>query len=341
VLVPTDLPIAPSVVASCRELDLPVLLLLGQGTEAEAASALRRAGLAGEVLSREALPTWREDARLRSAIARQLAPYKAPGMERLATVWQERAMLRLEDAMRLLADELLLAAREAHQLAGQPVGVRQLVVREERQAQLDARRDAAGAIVARLRERQAAGDARLLSLHGLDGVLPASGWQPALPERFHVQQAVHEPQAGLAGAASGAAMGAAVDLMTGGLTLGAAAAIGALVGGGAGLVGAVLKNRRSEPGVTSVALGDEMMRALVQSALVRYLAAAHERRAAPDLQRWAAMAEAALDDEAAALRELWTDARAQGDGAVQTRLADLLQRMAVQLLEQLHGPVQQ
>jgi hypothetical protein len=339
VLLTADMPLHERALAACRETGLPVLWLLGQGSEAEAGAALRRAGLAGEVLPAQALPTWREDARLRSAIARQLPPYKAPGMERLSDQWQRRAQERLTESMRLLASELLLAARETHQLAAEPVGVRQLVVRGEREAQQEARRDAGAAILARLRERQAAGDARLLALHALDGVLPESGWQPVLPQRLQVLQAVHEPQAGLAGAASGAAMGAAVDLMTGGLTLGAAAALGALVGGGAGLVGAALKNRRTEPGLTSVALGDEMMLALVQSALVRYLAAVHERRAAADTPRWAASAEAALAAQAPSLRELWIAARAHPDGPAEVKLTEHLQRLALQLLEELNGPV--
>lgn len=337
VLLAADLPLDDAALAACRETALPVLWLLGQGNETEASAVLRRAGLAGEVLPAHALPTWREDRRLHAAVARQLPAYKAPGMERLGEVWRQRAQGRLAESMRLLAAELLLAARETHQLAAEPVGVRQLVVRGEREAQHEARREAAAAIVARLRERQAANDARLLSLHGLDGVLPATGWQPVLPQRFDVQQAVHEPQAGLAGAASGAAMGAAVDLMTGGLTLGAAAALGALVGGGAGLVGAALKNRRTEPGLTSVALGDEMMKALVQAALVRYLAVVHERRAAPETQRWAAMAEAAVEEESTVLRQLWLETRAEPGGPAEARLAEWLERLALKLLAQLHG----
>lgn len=322
-----------------RELRLPVLLLVRGGSETEAAAALRRAGIAGDALAAGALPTWREDARLWAAVARLLPPYKAPGMERLTAVWDERARARLAESMRLLAGELLQAARDTHQLQAEPVGVRQLVVRGDREAQQQAQREAAAAMLARLRERQAGNDARLLSLHALAGVLPEAGWQPALPARFEVQQAVHEPQAGLAGAASGAAMGAAVDLMTGGLTLGAAAALGALVGGGAALVGAAWKNRGTESGVTSVALGDPMMQALVQWALVRYLGVIHERRAAAAPERWAELAEAALRPHEQALRQLWIDARGDaGPASAESRLAQLLQGAALQVLQELHGP---
>jgi hypothetical protein len=336
VLAVVDAPPPEASVANWSGLGLPVLLLVRAGNEAEASAALRRAGLRGEVLSLHALPTWREDARLWSAVARLLPPYKAPGMERLTALWQERSQARLAEAMRLLADELLQAARDTHALAAEPVGVRQLVVRGEREAQQEARREATSAMAARLRERQAGNDARLLALHGLQGVLPESGWHAALPERFRLQQAVHEPQAGLAGAASGAAMGAAVDLMTGGLTLGAAAAIGALVGGGAALVGAAWKNRGTEPGVTNVALGDEMMQALVQGALVRYLGVVHERRAVAEPQRWAELIGPAVQRESEALRQIWADARAHPEAPVEARLTQVLQGLATRVLSELH-----
>ena len=86
------------------------------------------------------------------------------------------------------------------------------------------------------------------------------------------------PQAGVAGAATGAAMGASVDLLVGGLTLGAATALGALVGGGAAFIGAAWKNRATAGGATLVQLSDEMMQAMAEAALLRYLAVAHYGR---------------------------------------------------------------
>ena len=50
-----------------------------------------------------------------------------------------------------------------------------------------------------------------------------------------------------AGAATGAAMGAGIDMITGGLTLGAATALGAMIGGGAAYAAALWKNRGSLP----------------------------------------------------------------------------------------------
>ena len=320
----------------------PVLLLPTDGQEGAYAATLRRLDVACEVLPLQALPTWREDVRLRAALQRLLPPYKAPGMERLSALWQERARSRLADAMRLLARELVLAARDTQELSATPLGVRQLVVRGERESGQEARRLAMSALLARMRERQAAGDARLLALHALEGVVPETVLEHALPERFRVRQSVHEPQAGLAGAASGAAMGVTIDLMTGGLTLGAASALGALVGGGAALVAAAWKNRSSEPGRSVVALSDEMLVALLQGALLRYLGVIHEGRASTpaDRDRWPAAVEAVVLGDRDALRAVWAELRTRAEAEdVPARLAQQLQELVLRLLQDLHGPL--
>jgi hypothetical protein len=315
------------------------VLLLAPGSGSGLAARLRRLEGLAEVLPLQDLPTWRQDARLRAALARLLPPYHAPGMERLCAQWEHRERARLRDAMQLLAAELVQAATDTHELAAAPVGVRQLVVRGERAASHEARQQAIDALLARTRERQAATDARLLSLHRLEGVVPAWDLSHALAERFQVRQAVHEPQAGLAGAASGAAMGAAVDLMTGGLTLGAASALGALVGGGAALVAAAWKNRSTEAGVTSVAIGDEMLAGLLQGALLRYLGAVHEGRAAEPVarERWAEVVATAVEARSDALAAAWVRARTEGAAPACEQLVPLLEGLALHVLADLHG----
>jgi hypothetical protein len=327
----------PAVLAAGR----PLLFVATSGSEAAHAAALRRLERTAEVLPASALPTWREDERLFAALRRLLPAWQAPGLERLREAWRAQAGKRLEAAMRLLAEELVLAARDAEELSAAPVGVRQLVVRGERESALQARRAAEAALIARAQLRRADTDTRLLALHALDGVLP-DAQAHVLPERFRVAQQLHEPQAGLAGAAGGAAMGAAVDLMTGGLTLGAASALGALIGGGAALVGAAWKNRSAESGVSLVALGDEMLQALVQGALLRYLLAAHEGRAGAQApQAWTSHVEDAVGRERDALHALWQRARSESGGAdVTAALAQRLEAMALGLLERLNGPAQ-
>jgi hypothetical protein len=143
-----------------------------------------------------------------------------------------------------------------------------------------------------------------------------------LEERFVVQQPVDAPQAGMAGAATGAAMGASVDLLAGGLTLGAAAALGALVGGGAAFVAAAWRNRSSPNGATLVQLSDEMLEALAEAALVRYVAIVHWARGSHDVDpRWKAEAAAAVQSQRPLLAGYWSAARMQADAE---RLAEPL-----------------
>lgn len=319
----------------------PALLLAAEGCESACAALLRRAPAGGETLPLAALPTWREDARLRAAIERLLPPWKAAGAQRLWVVWEERAHARLVESMRLLAAEVAQAARDSEELGTRPTGVRQLVVREEREAGQAARRQAMAALLARVRERQAGGDARLRELHGVDAAGASSPEPHELPERFRIEQPVHEPQAGLAGAASGAAMGAAVDLMTGGLTLGAASALGALVGGGAALVAAAWKNRGAQaPGQSTVALSDEMLQALARAVLLRYLDVAHRGRAAAEPDLWRTKVDAAVGAEQQALQALWPRLRVEGSEADATAaLAGLLERLGLRVLGELGGAV--
>ncbi len=323
----------------------PVLVIATGGSEAALASQLRQHAAPAKVLAAADLPTWREDERLLLALQSLLPPYLAPGLQRLRESWREGASRRFDAAMQVLAEELVQAAADAQELPSQPLGMRQLVVRGEREASAEARRQAFGTLLSRARERRAATDARLLTLHALPGLAAATLVEERLPQRFRVEQAVHEPQAGLAGAAGGAAMGAAVDLATGGLTLGAASALGALIGGGAALAAAAWKNRGTGQGVAVVAFGEEMLDAFARGALLRYLAVVHERRAGPqDAQRWAEAVDAACANEQEALRAAWRRVRGEGEASPSSaepaaELAQRLRGLAAQLLESLGGPV--
>jgi hypothetical protein len=165
----------------------------------------------------------------------------------------------------------------------------------------------------------------------------------ALPENFVVHQAVNASQAGMAGAASGAAMGVSLDLLVGGLSLGAGAALGALVGGGAAWVGAAWKNRAASAGATIVQLSDPMLRALLEAGLLRYLAVIHLGRLQPPvapgevLPEWteAVMTTVqAADDQ---LAPVWQAARRPGsDTAPEQALATLLGELALAVLHHLY-----
>ncbi|HEY1226307.1 MAG TPA: DUF3482 domain-containing protein, partial [Ramlibacter sp.] len=337
VLVLGDATALAAAVSPLKAAGTPVLWMPpARGAEGPA-TALRGAGLRVAIVPLTDLPTWLQDGQLRSTVGPLLPRHMAPGWQRLSALWSQHADARLARAMQALAEELLACARDTQPLEVQPLGVRQLVVRGERDASDAARQAAIAALVARVRERQNASDRHLLALHGVDAGQVAV--DHALPGDVRVHHAVDEAQSGLAGAASGAAMGAAVDLMTGGLTLGAASALGALVGGGAALVAAAWKNRAGQPGASLVMLDDRVLLGLLDLALLRYLRVAHAGRGVASDAGWQDAVRSLTEAQRSELRDLLGQARStkEGDGAAGTKLADALGRLAQQALERLHG----
>jgi hypothetical protein len=150
---------------------------------------------------------------------------------------------------------------------------------------------------------------------------------------FSEQQTVDTPQAGMAGAATGAAMGAGIDLLTGGLTLGAATALGAVIGGGAAYAAAAWKNRGSASGQPQVQLGDDLLQTLTESLLLAYLTVAH--RTLPDAQgaappAWRSEVVAAVAARRAELEAAWRQVRDGEEGVA--ALAGELETLARGLL---------
>ena len=117
--------------------------------------------------------------------------------------------------------------------------------------------------------------ASLLRLHRLD-----AGDAAKINERVHqgfvVRAPIDKKQAGLLGAAlSAAATGLSADLLAGGLTLGAGALVGGVIGaltfsGAAWVFNA--STDRNEPRVT---FSEDFLRTLLVASLLRYLAVAH------------------------------------------------------------------
>lgn len=318
----------------------PALVLVPeQGAALDAyRAAVRRLGLAADVLSLEASTGhWLRDAALLDAVMARLAPSKRGGFSRLAAAWGERGAQRFDQAMDLLAAWLLRAARASEEAGTAPVGLRQLVDAGEREAAQQARAQAEQVLLARLHEAETAAFAELVQLHRLEAAhaaVPAA----RLEQRFLVQQPVDTPQAGVAGAATGAAMGAGIDLLAGGLTLGAATALGAALGGGAAYVAAAWKNRTAPSGRGQVQLSDDMLQTLVETALLAYLAVARRDAAAASAAAtaWRSEAIVAVEARRAQLTALWRRARGGAeDEAVQAELARELETLARGLLARL------
>jgi hypothetical protein len=283
---------------------------------------------------------WVQERALLDAIGRLLPPAKAAGYNRIVSAWDERNATRLLRSMSVVAEHLLFAARQSEEVRSGALTVRNLMP-SERQAQAQARQEAMDAVVRRLDQSAAQMFARLRELHGVDEAA-ALELQHRLREKFVVQQAIDTPQAGMAGAATGAAMGASVDLLVGGLTLGAATALGALVGGGAGFIAAAWKNRATPNGAGAVQLSDEMMQAMVEAALLRYLAVAHHDRmtsvaVAEQSSSWKTEVGTAVEARQPMLTPFWTTARTQPDaGKLALTLARELESIARRALAALY-----
>lgn len=336
--------------AALEGLDVPVLLLVNrpEGPEADPPGLVARAERharafpqVAAVLSFDSFARcWVQEGVLLDAIRKALPQALAPGFERIATSWQARNEARFARSMQAVAEHLLFSARQVEELKGSALSVKSLVVAGERQAQALARQGAVQAVVERLGRSAAEMFAKLRELHGIEDAL-ADELEEGLEQKFAVHQPIDAPQAAMAGAAGGAATGASVDLLTGGLTLGAATALGALVGASAAIVGAALKNRSTPAGATVVQLSDEMMQALVEAALLRYLAAAHHGRYAQEAGGgirpfWKAEVVAAVEAHSASLAPFWAQARAQPHADLAAGLSLELETIAGSVLDTLY-----
>lgn len=272
--------------------------------------AAQQLGIGAQVLPLERCTAhWLGDPMLLDAAAARVSTAKRAGFERLASTWKDRNAVRFAEAMRLLATELARAARDAEDVGNAPVGLRHLVNAAERDATQRAREGARHALLQRLRAGEAAMLAELVQLYRAGAPLaPVAGAR--LDSAFSEQQPVDTPQAGIAGAATGAAMGAGIDLLTGGLTLGAAAALGAMIGGGAAYVAAAWRNRGTPGGQAQVQLGDELLQTFTEGLVLTYLVVAH--RALPGDEpppSWRSEVVAAVEARRDPFSELWQQSR--------------------------------
>ena len=268
----------------------PVILLLNQlgpprETQADTAeAALWQAHVAsypwvGLVLPFDAFARcWVQEGTLFRHMQRLLPNEAQLAFERLRAVWRERNLKVFEQSMRALAEQLAVTAVDQESLAeldtqGKARAWLGTVTGKERNdAQLN---KAQNALAARLDARIRTATQALVQLHGLSGratdeVLKRMGTEFAVDRPADVDKA-----SVLGGLLSGALGGLAADLGAGGLTFGAGALIGGVLGafGARGLAKAYNLARGSSTG--SVRWSDEFLSGRVAAALMRYLAVAH------------------------------------------------------------------
>ena len=330
----------------------PALLLINppatDNTEREAAVALCRSrarafGLQAEALGFDRFARcWVQDPIFLDALARCVPGPKKETFARLADAWLQRNDTFFAESMQLIATQLLDAALEVEEVHSALPYFKRLTSLADRQADAQARQNAIAAIVERLQRSAQKSHSQLLSLHGIDDAKSVLPEQP-LNEKFDFQAPINATEAGLAGAATGAASGASIDLVTGGLMLGMATAVGALIGGGAAFAGAAWKNRATPAGKTLVQLSDDMLQAMASAALLRYLAIADFGRSARATETgetaalWESKIVAAVEEKKETFMRLWADARAQQSQSQTTGvLGDELQKVMRWVLDELY-----
>lgn len=184
---------------------------------------------------------------------------------------------------------------------------------------------------------------QLLSLHKLDA-REVARINERVRDHFAVRAPVDKAQAGLLGAVvSGAATGLGADLMAGGLTMGAGALVGGVVGA-LTMAGAAwgfnLGTDRNHP---TVRFADEFLQTLLTSSVLRYLAVAHFGRGRGNFVEgeapafWQEEVERAVHEHAGDGTALWRLARTDPDtDEVEAQLENVLIRITRSTLERLY-----
>jgi len=236
--------------------------------------------------------------------------------------WRERNLAVFRQSMQALSDQIATAATDAAPL-------QELDIQGKARAWLgavatgaqhtDAHLERAQAdLAARLDRGIRAATERLVQLHGLTGratdeVLKRMGSEFAIDRPADADKA-----SVLGGLVSGALGGLAADLGAGGLTFGAGALIGGVLGafGARGLAKAYNLARGANTG--TVRWSREFLLARIAAALIRYLAVAHFGRGRGDFvsgsapAHWQEAVQQALARRRATLDAVWAESASAG-----------------------------
>jgi hypothetical protein len=335
----------------------PVVALLNQmgpprpAAEEQAEQSRWAASLAAHPVVRKVIALdafarcWVHERVFFDAVGALVPASKRAAYARLLAEWERDNQSRFRTAMTLLAQQIAAAARDSEPVA--PAARPMLHVMAKAVGlgeRAGARREdrAIAAMMTRLEAGIASSTAGLLKLHRLD-----AGSATAINERVQKAYVVHIPvdarQAGLLGAIiSGAATGLSADLLAGGLSFGAGALLGGIVGALTFAGAAWAFNTTTNRNEARIRFSDDFLRTLVVAGLLRYLAVAHFGRGrggfveseAPAF--WQNEVEAAVSGRDKALVEAWRTARLEQAEQASLALAALLERMASHILRRLY-----
>ncbi len=338
----------------------PVIVLLNQlgpprPAEAEAADVARwathlaryqwvRDTIAFDAFAR----CWVQEHVLLDRIGAVLPPGMQDAWNRIAAGWKARNREVFESSMRVLAQHVAATAADS---AVVPPASATSTVRNWLGGLLrpgEPRGDAAttaatDSLAQRLDAEVRRATDELLALHGLSG-RAAAEVQQRMGSQVAVDRAADPAKASMIGAAvTGALGGLAADLAAGGLTFGAGALIGGLLGaaGARGLAGAYNLARGSD--ASTVRWSGEFLTSRVRAAVLRYLAIAHFGRGRGDYvaseypAHWGPQVDAAILARRAELEASWIAAE-RGDAAatLEPRLRTSLEATVAEVLGRLY-----
>jgi hypothetical protein len=262
---------------------------------------------------------WVQEGTLLAHVQRLLHAQQQPAFERLRAAWRERNLMVFRQAMQVLAAQLADVAVDTESIAELDVQGKALAwlgavtsSGERGDAELER---AQAALAARLDAQVRKTTEELVRLHGLSGTATKEVLQ-RMGREFSVDRPADADKASvLGGLVSGALGGLAADLGAGGLTFGAGALIGGVLGafGARGLAKAYNLARGAHTG--NVRWSPEFLSGRVAAALMRYLAVAHFGRGRGEFvaglapAHWQEAVQQAVERRQDQLRSAWTAAR--------------------------------
>jgi len=315
----------------------PVILLLNQLGPPRRSADLRaelqqwEAQAARHPCVRSVLPfdafarCWVQEGTLLEHVQRVLSAGKHAAFERLREAWKRRNLTVFEQSMRTLARQLAVIATDSEPIVDLDLRgkarawIGALTGGVEREAPELQR--AQSILATRLDAQVRAATKELVRLHGLSGNATEEVLQ-RLGQQFSVRRPVDADKASVVGGlVSGALGGLAADLGAGGLTFGAGALVGGVLGafGARGIARAYNLARGSQDG--TVRWSAEFLESRFAAALMRYLAVAHFGRGRGDFvaglapEHWQETVNEAVQMRRAQLEPVWTIARAPDSGA--------------------------
>ncbi|MGZ5202130.1 MAG: DUF3482 domain-containing protein [Telluria sp.] len=270
---------------------------------------------------------------------------KREGYQRLQAAWEAANARRYRASLRQIAMQVAEAARDSEPVGMESGGILRATMKAVRIGAGEQRRQqqAMAALVERLNTNLSHTTAQILTLHRLDPG-EAVKINARVRENFSVRAPLDETQAGLLGAIlSGAATGLSADLMTGGLTLGGGALLGAIVGGLTMAGAAWGFNRGTDRAHPSVQFADAFLQTMLVGAILRYLAVAHFGRGRGNFVEgeappfWQTEVEQAVANQADDLPSLWRKVRAAVDSEAAVELVlPLVARVTDAVLARLY-----